>query len=132
MKLLITLAFVLSGFFHNNPILKPNTNCDIYINISMFWQTLSRVETFAIWLIFSGKFLPQVHNTFLRWNVHLAGRQKLILCEALKYRKHFFGEFAIPQVLTLKSDSHVSENFCQIKIFPSLVQKNTIICLFDV
>ena len=27
----------------------------------------------------------------------------------------------------LKSDSHVSENFCQIKIFPSLVQKNTII-----
>ena len=32
----------------------------------------------------------------------------------------------------LKSDSHVSEIFCQIKKFPSLVQKNTIICLFGV
>ena len=32
----------------------------------------------------------------------------------------------------LKSDSHVPENFCQIKKFPSLVQKNTIICLFGV
>ena len=32
----------------------------------------------------------------------------------------------------LKSDSHVSEKFCQIKVFPSLVQKNTIICLFGV
>ena len=28
-----------------------------------------------------------------------------------------------------KSDSHVSENFCQVKIFPSLVRNNTIICL---
>ena len=34
--------------------------------------------------------------------------------------------------LLLKPDSHVPENFCQIKIFPSLVQKNTIICWFDV
>ena len=32
----------------------------------------------------------------------------------------------------LKSDSHVPENFCQIKMFPSLVWKNTIICLFGV
>ena len=32
----------------------------------------------------------------------------------------------------LKSDSHVPENFCQIRIFPSLVRKNTIICLFDI
>ena len=32
----------------------------------------------------------------------------------------------------LKLDSHVSENFCQIKIFLSLVRKNTIICLFGV
>ena len=38
----------------------------------------------------------------------------------------------IPHKLGLKSDSHVSENFCQIKIFPSLVRKNTIICLFGV
>ena len=30
----------------------------------------------------------------------------------------------------LKSDSQVSENFCQIKIFPSLVRNNAIICLF--
>ena len=33
---------------------------------------------------------------------------------------------------SLKSDSHVSENFCQIKIFPSHVRKNTIICLSGV
>ena len=33
---------------------------------------------------------------------------------------------------SLKSDSHVPENFCQIKIFPSHVRKNTIICLFGV
>ena len=32
----------------------------------------------------------------------------------------------------LKSDSHVPENFCQIKICPSHVQKNAIICLFGV
>ena len=32
----------------------------------------------------------------------------------------------------LKWDSHIQENFCQIEIFPSLVQKNTIICLFGV
>ena len=32
----------------------------------------------------------------------------------------------------LRLDSHVSENFCQIKIFPSHVRKNTIICLFAV
>ena len=30
-----------------------------------------------------------------------------------------------------KLDSHVPENFCQIKIFPSLVKKK-IICLFGV
>ena len=29
----------------------------------------------------------------------------------------------------LKSDSHVPGNFCQIKIFPSHLRKNTIICL---
>ena len=29
----------------------------------------------------------------------------------------------------LKSDSHVPEIFCQIKVFPSLVQKNTVVCL---
>ena len=29
-----------------------------------------------------------------------------------------------------KSDFHVSENFCQIKIFPCPVRKNTIVCLF--
>ena len=34
--------------------------------------------------------------------------------------------------LNLKSDSHVPENFCQIKIFPSLVQKNIIICFSGV
>ena len=34
--------------------------------------------------------------------------------------------------ITLKSGSHVSENFCQIKIFPSLVRKNMIVCLFRV
>ena len=32
----------------------------------------------------------------------------------------------------LESDSHVPENFRQIKIFPIPVWKNTIICLFDV
>ena len=32
----------------------------------------------------------------------------------------------------LKSDSHVPENFCQIKIFPSHFRKNTMICLFGV
>ena len=32
----------------------------------------------------------------------------------------------------LKSDSHVPENFCQIKVIPSGVQKNSIICLFGV
>ena len=30
----------------------------------------------------------------------------------------------------LKSDSHVPKNFSQIKLFPSYVRKNTIICLF--
>ena len=29
-----------------------------------------------------------------------------------------------------KSDYHVPENFCQIKIFPSHVRKNTVIYLF--
>ena len=38
----------------------------------------------------------------------------------------------IAQLNPLKSDSHVSENFCQIKIFLGLVRKNTIICLFGV
>ena len=33
---------------------------------------------------------------------------------------------------TLKSDSHLPEKFCLIKIIPSLVQKNTIICLLGV
>ena len=31
-----------------------------------------------------------------------------------------------------KSDSHVPENFCQVKIFPSDVRKNAIICLFGI
>ena len=32
--------------------------------------------------------------------------------------------------LTLKSDSHVSENFCQIKIFPSPIKKiPSFVCL---
>ena len=33
-------------------------------------------------------------------------------------------------LLLLKSDSHVPENFCQSKIFPSHVRKNIMICLF--
>ena len=32
----------------------------------------------------------------------------------------------------LKADSHIPEKFDQIKILPSLVQKNTIICLFGI
>ena len=36
------------------------------------------------------------------------------------------------EIINLKSDSHVPENICQIKIFPSHVSKNTIICLFGV
>ena len=32
----------------------------------------------------------------------------------------------------LKSDSHVSENFCQIKIFLSLIRNNIIMSLFGV
>ena len=32
----------------------------------------------------------------------------------------------------LKSDSYVSENFCQIEIFLNLARKNTMICLFGV
>ena len=32
----------------------------------------------------------------------------------------------------LKSDSHVPENVSQTKIFPSLTQKSTIICLFGI
>ena len=35
-------------------------------------------------------------------------------------------------LITLRSDSHVLEKFYQIKFFPSLVRKNTIICLFGV
>ena len=35
-------------------------------------------------------------------------------------------------LLLLKSDSHIPENFCQIKIFPSHVWKNATICLFGV
>ena len=36
------------------------------------------------------------------------------------------------KIENLKSDSHVPENFCHNKILPSLVRKNTIICLFGV
>ena len=43
--------------------------------------------------------------------------------------EHFL---TVYRLITLKSDSHVSENFCQMKVFPSLVWKNTIICLFGV
>ena len=32
----------------------------------------------------------------------------------------------------LKSDSHIPENICHIKIVPRFVRKNTIICLFGV
>ena len=32
----------------------------------------------------------------------------------------------------LKSESHVPGNFCQVKMFPSLVWKNTLICLLGV
>ena len=38
----------------------------------------------------------------------------------------------VPVPVDLKSDSHVSENFCQIEIFPNLVGTNTIICMFGV
>ena len=38
----------------------------------------------------------------------------------------------LESAFTTPSDSQVYENFCQIKIFPSLVRKNTIICLFGV
>ena len=34
--------------------------------------------------------------------------------------------------ISLNLDSHVPDNFCQIKIFPGLVWKYTIICLFGV
>ena len=42
--------------------------------------------------------------------------------------------FSLTQLmkLNLQSDSHVPENFGQIKIFLSHVRKNTIICLFGV
>ena len=35
-------------------------------------------------------------------------------------------------LIPLKSDSHVSETFVKFQIFPSLVRKNTIICLLGV
>ena len=38
----------------------------------------------------------------------------------------------LPFYNELKSDPHVPENFCQIKIFPSHVRKNAMICLLGV
>ena len=34
----------------------------------------------------------------------------------------------VSTVYVLKTDSHIQENFCQTKIFPSLVPQNTITC----
>ena len=48
-----------------------------------------------------------------------------------KYHQNELSEYRL-YCISLKSNSHVSENFCQIKIFYSLVRKNTIICLFGV
>ena len=40
--------------------------------------------------------------------------------------------FLVHDNFALKSDSHVQEKFCQIKISPTHVRKNTMICLFGV
>ena len=56
--------------------------------------------------------------------------QKLIIIMLRKQLKEVLMTNQTEQ--SLKSDSFVSENFCQIKIFPNLVRKNTIICLFGI
>ena len=64
----------------------------------------------------------------------IAGNQSsfeiLQLFDIWRYQKLVILFFS--SVVTLKLDSHVPENFSQIKIFPSHVRKNTIICLFVV
>ena len=65
-------------------------------------------------------------------------RQKLTQVLPQKLLKeaaiHFYCLFDESREISpsLKSDSHVYGNFCQIKIFPNLVRKNTVICLFGV
>ena len=52
-------------------------------------------------------------------------------CAIITYKR---GIYDLPHELPndLKSGSYVSQNLFQIEIFPSLVWKNIIICLFDV
>ena len=48
----------------------------------------------------------------------------------LSLPKTLIFKFSVRIAGNLKSDSHVPENFCQSKIFPSHVRKNIMICLF--
>ena len=52
-------------------------------------------------------------------------------CTAEPY-SFLVNDTALPSDDTLKSDSHLPENFWQIKNFPSHIRKNTITCLFGV
>ena len=81
--------------------------------------------------LFQTKSLHKIQN--------YSNQLELFKCVCGKYFFKSFVEIQCGQIkyqiaiqFPLKSDHHVEENFCQIKIFPSLVRKNTIICLFRV
>ena len=67
---------------------------------------------------------------YKEYGLHNRSSEKSIPCS--QRRNFLYYLFFAIFITHLKSDSHVSENCCQIKIFPSLIRKNTIIRLFGV
>ena len=73
MKLLITLAFVISVF----SVLKVSV-----ITSKQHWNPIGAVTFTLTHKCFGRKFLPQVYYTFLRGIAHLNGRQNFMWCNA--------------------------------------------------
>ena len=82
---------------------------------------------------------PSTSKNVKRWthkiikNTNLSVIRDTLKCSAFWFLKDIIFFYATGvNMKVLKSDPHVPENFCQIKIFPSHVRKNAIIYLFGV
>ena len=94
-------------------------------NLYNFLARLSKLFWCIVFSIIISR-MPRKVLTCLLW-INLRARSWIRLIRLFQEREqniHLSGqELSWDLMIELKSDSHIPENFCQIKIFPGLVQK---------
>ena len=101
------------------------------IVFSCFWSTKPCLKFLLICFAreIKGFYQTSLGNKLDIWDMNVSQISRNRFCYLLPTSLWSYLSFFVSPAFSLKSDSHVPENFCQFKIFLSFVLKSTIVCL---